>query len=140
MLSDPRFSIAVDIFVPFHDCDPMGIVWHGNYLRYFEVAREKLLNQIGYGYRDMLASGYSWPVVDVKLKYRRSVSFEQGIMVKAQIVECENRLKINYVILDSLTGNKLTTGYSIQVAVDQKTQELQFVCPDILFTKMGIKP
>lgn len=139
MLSDPRFSIAVDIFVPFHDCDPMGIVWHGNYLRYFEVAREQLLNQIGYGYRDMLASGYAWPVVDVQLKYRRSASFEQMITVNAKIVEYENRLKISYVITDSLTGNKLTTGYTIQVAVDQNTQELQFVCPDILLAKIGIQ-
>lgn len=138
MLSDPRFTIDVDIFVPFHDCDPMGIVWHGNYLRYFEVAREQLLNQFNYGYKQMIDSGYLWPVVDVKLKYRRSAKFEQIIRVNAKIVEYENRLKINYTLYDKETNEKLTTGYTIQVAVDQKNNELQFVCPDILFTRMGL--
>lgn len=138
MLSDLRFTIDVDIFIPFHDCDPMGIVWHGNYLRYFEIAREQLLNQFDYGYRQMLDSGYIWPVVDVKLKYRRSVKYEQLISVNAKIVEYENRLKINYIIFDKETNEKLTTGHTIQVAVEQETNELQFVCPDILFIKMGL--
>ncbi len=139
MLSDSRFTINVDIFVPFHDCDPMGIVWHGNYLRYFEVAREQLLNQFNYGYRQMMESGYMWPVVDVKVKYRRSARFEQIVSVNARVVEYENRLKINYIIIDKTTGEKLTTGYTIQVAVDQQTNELQFVCPDVLLARMGIE-
>lgn len=139
MLSDPRFTIDVDVFIPFHDCDPMGIVWHGNYLRYFEVAREQLLNQFDYGYRQMLDSGYVWPVVDVKVKYRRSARFEQIVTVRATIAEYENRLKINYIITDKNTGEKLTTGYTIQVSVDKHTNELQFVSPDILLARMGIE-
>ena len=32
--------------VPFHHCDPLNVVWHGRYLEYFEVARQKLLEQL----------------------------------------------------------------------------------------------
>jgi acyl-CoA thioester hydrolase len=54
---NPRFSVRVEITIPFHDTDAMGVVWHGNYFRYFEIAREALLKQFNYGYRQMQASG-----------------------------------------------------------------------------------
>ncbi|CDG19158.1 acyl-CoA thioesterase [Xenorhabdus doucetiae] len=140
MLTDPRFTAEVELTVPFHDADPMGVVWHGNYFRYFEIAREALMNQIHYGYREMRESGYVWPVVDAKIKYRASVSFEQKIRVRATIEEFENRLKIAYQVFDAASGEKTTTGYTIQVAVSQATREMSFVSPDILFERMGVKP
>ncbi len=60
MLNDPRFTAEVELTIPFHDVDMMGVAWHGNYFRYFEVAREALLNQFNYGYRQMKESGYLW--------------------------------------------------------------------------------
>ena len=39
MLNDPRFTAEVELTIPFHDVDMMGVAWHGNYFRYFEVAR-----------------------------------------------------------------------------------------------------
>ena len=116
MLTDPRFTAEVEITVPFHDVDMMGVVWHGNYFRYFEIAREALLNQFDYGYRQMKASGYVWPVVDTRVKYRDAVTFEQRIRVRAHIEEVENRLRIAYQIFDAQTGKRTTTGYTIQVA------------------------
>ncbi|MCC8378460.1 MULTISPECIES: acyl-CoA thioesterase [Xenorhabdus] len=140
MLTAPRFSSEVKLTVPFHDTDPMGVVWHGNYFRYFEIAREALMEQLNYGYREMIASGYVWPVVDAKIKYRRPIEFGQKIRVQATIKEFENRLKLVYQIFDAESGNKTTTGYTIQVAVAEKTQEMSFVSPDILFERMGVKP
>ena len=67
----------------------MGVVWHGNYFRYFEIAREALLNQFDYGYRQMKTSGYLWPVVDARVKYRNPLTFEQRIRVRARIEEFE---------------------------------------------------
>ena len=54
-------TAEAEIEVPFQDLDPMDIAWHGNYFRYFEAARVKLLRSIGYDYPAMKASGYSWP-------------------------------------------------------------------------------
>ena len=53
---------------------------------------------------------------------------------------CENRLRIDYDIFDAETGKRATTGYTIQVAVDEKSRELCFVSPDILFERMGVTP
>ena len=140
MLSDPRFTAEVSIKVPFHDVDSMNVVWHGNYFRYFEVAREALLDQFSYGYRAMQASGYVWPVVDTRVKYRDVVTFEQQILVRASVEEFENRLKIGYQITDAASGKRTTTGYTIQVAVDAETGEMCYVSPAVLFERMGIKP
>ena len=138
MLNDPRFTTEVELTIPFHDVDMMGVVWHGNYFRYFEIAREALLNQFDYGYRQMKESGYVWPVVDTRVKYRNALTFEQRIRVRATLDEYENRLRINYQIFDAATGKRATTGYTIQVAVEEKSREMCFDSPAILFERMGV--
>lgn len=135
--TDPRFDAHVTLTVAFHELDPMAVVWHGNYFRYFEIARESLLRQIGYGYTEMLASGYMWPVVDAQIRYRGALTFEQRIDVRAVLLEFENRLRIGYEITDAQTHKKLTSAYTVQVAVDAKTQELCFVSPQALLDLIG---
>ncbi|CCG86906.1 acyl-CoA thioesterase [Erwinia piriflorinigrans] len=140
MLNDERFSLDVELTVPFHDVDAMGVVWHGNYFRYFEIAREALLGKFNYGYREMQASGYLWPVVDTRVKYRGTLTFEQRIRVRATIEEVENRLRIAYQIFDAASGQRTTTGYTIQVAVAQGESGLSFVSPPVLFERLGVTP
>jgi Predicted thioesterase len=98
MNNDPRLRTHVNLTVPFHDVDMMGVVWHGNYFRYLEIAREQLLRQFNYGYQQMRDSGYAWPVVDSRIKYRHPLTFEQAFTVQAQLEEYEHRLKIQYNI------------------------------------------
>lgn len=140
MLTDPRFTAEVTLKVPFHDVDMMGVVWHGNYFRYFEIAREALLNQFDYGYRQMRDSGYVWPVVDSRVKYRDVLTFEQTFMVRATLEEYENRLKIGYQLFDASSGKRTTTAYTIQVAVEAESKEMCFVSPQVLFDRIGVKP
>ena len=130
-------SVDIEIQIPFHDVDSMGITWHGNYLRYFEIARCKLLDELGYNYRQMQASNYVWPIIDLQIKYVKASIFEQKIIVRAELVEWENRLKINYQIHDVETGARITKGYTIQAAVDMATQELCFVTPDVFRDKIA---
>ncbi|MCQ8801104.1 acyl-CoA thioesterase, partial [Escherichia coli] len=58
----------------------------------------------------------------------------------AHIYSFENRRPIGNHFFDAETGNRATTGYTIQVAVDEQSRELCFVSPDILFERMGVKP
>lgn len=129
-------TIDMEMQIPFHDVDSMGITWHGNYLRYFEIARCKLLDELGYNYRQMQASNYAWPIIDLQIKYVKASTFEQKITVRAELVEWENRLKINYQIRDVETGARITKGYTIQAAVDMSTQELCFVTPEVFRDKI----
>lgn len=125
-----------DIIIPFHDVDSMQITWHGNYLRYFEIVRCELLDKLDYNYRQMQESGFAWPIVDVQIKYVRSSTFGQKIRVSADLVEWENRLRINYQVRDVESGVRLTKGYTIQAAVDMSNNELCFVTPEVFQAKI----
>ena len=122
----------VIIEVPFHDVDTMHVVWHGHYLKYFEVARCKLLDQFNYNYNQMRDSGYAWPVIESHMRYVQGIEFEQKIRVRAILKEWENRLKIEYLIFDAASGKKLTKGYTTQVAVQIEKREMCFQSPQIL--------
>ena len=133
-----RWSAEVEMQVQFFDLDPMQIVWHGNYVKYLEVARCALLDSINYNYVEMKASGFSWPVIDMQLRYVGSATFGQRLKLRAEIVEWENRLKIDYLITDALTGKRLNRASTTQVAVDIASGEMCFVSPPVLFEKLGL--
>ena len=120
-----------EILVPFFDVDTMNVVWYGHYVKYLEVARCALLDRIGHNYDAMVASGYAWPVIDLQLRYVRGAVFGQKLNVRANLVEWENRLKINYLISDLQTGERLTRASSVQVAVDMASREMQMVSPKV---------
>lgn len=130
----------VEIVIPFHDVDVMGIVWHGHYVKYLEIARCALLDKIDYNYPQMKASGYAWPVIDMRIRYPRPLLFQQIVRVRAKLEEWENRLKIRYLIEDAASGQRLTRAYTVQVALDMAKNEMLFVSPNILFQKLGIEP
>jgi acyl-CoA thioester hydrolase len=133
-----RWCVETELQVQFYDLDPMQIVWHGNYVKYLEVARCALLDSIGYNYEQMGASGYMWPVIDMNLRYIGSARFGQRLRLRAEIVEYEHRLKIDYLITDAETGKRLNRASSTQVAVDLATGEMCFVSPPVLFEKLGV--
>ncbi|MFV2004115.1 MAG: acyl-CoA thioesterase [Gammaproteobacteria bacterium] len=129
-------NTETEILVPYHDVDSMQVVWHGCYVKYFEIARCDLLESFDYSYEQMEASGYAWPVVDMRIKYVKPLRFNQRVIVETQLVEWEFRLKIKYRIRDIDSGISLTKGYTIQVAVDMQTQEMCLESPAVLTTKL----
>lgn len=132
----PNLEAAIEVEVPFHDVDAMTVAWHGHYLKYFELARCALLRRFDYDYPQMQESGYLWPVVECHAKYVRPARYGQRLRVEATLIEYENRLKIAYLIRDAASGERLTKGYTIHVAIDAKTQELQFVSPPVVLEKL----
>jgi acyl-CoA thioester hydrolase len=137
-MSRHDFATEIELVPAFHDLDPMAVVWHGNYLKYFELARCALLQRYDYDYVQMHASGFVWPIVDLRAKYVRSARIGQKLKVRAEIVEWENRLKIEYRITDAASGEVLTRAHSIQVAVRLEDGEMQFASPPVLFERLGL--
>ena len=136
---DSRWFAEVEMQVQFFDLDPMEIVWHGRYVKYLEVVRCALLDKIGYNYPAMKESGYAWPVIDMHLRYVSPATFGQTLKLRADIVEWENRLKIDYLITDAETGKRLNRASTTQVAVHIASKEMCFVSPPVLFEKLGIE-
>ncbi|MNJ18514.1 Thioesterase superfamily protein [compost metagenome] len=110
----------------------MLVVWHGHYVKYLEVARCALLDKLDHNYLQMRDSGYAWPVIDLQLRYVRGATFGQRLNVRASLVEWENRLKINYLISDAATGERMTRASSVQVAVEIASGEMQLASPQVM--------
>ncbi len=135
-----RWVAEIETQVQFFDLDPMEVVWHGHYVKYLEIARCALLDRIGYNYQQMKASGYAWPVIDMHIRYASPATFGQRLKLRAEIVEWQNRLKIQYLINDAMTGRRLSRATTTQVAVDGTSGEMCFVSPPVLFEKLGVSP
>lgn len=129
-------SAEIELKAQFYDLDPMQVVWHGNYPRFLEEARCALLDKIGYNYPEMERSGHAWPIVDMRIKYVRPIRFAQAVRVTATLAEYENRLRIEYRILDAGTGETLTKATTIQLAVEGSSGELCLECPAALTDKV----
>lgn len=122
--------------VGFNDCDPMKVVWHVNYGNYFERARTVLLDSINYNYTRMEDEGYLFPVVDMKIRYLRSLRYHDTARCVAYLKEYENCLQIAYEIYNDQTGELCTKGETTQMCVRMDTMASQIVCPPNLIKEV----
>ena len=127
---------VVDISVAFHDVDAMEVVWHGNYFKYFEIARCSVLQKIDYDFPQMKSSGYAWPIVDIRSRFVSPLTYGDELEVAAIIVEWELRLRIKYLVINKASQCVAARGQSIQVPLDIKTMSMKFGCPDFLKQKI----
>ena len=137
-MSESYASASIEIEIPFHDIDIMGIAWHGHYAKYLEIGRGVLLDSIDYNVFEMQKSGYAWPVIEMHIRYAGALTMHQRIRVQADLVEYENRLKIDYRIFDVETNKRLTKAYTIQVALEISSNEMLFASPPVLLEKLGL--
>jgi len=130
----------IELQPAFFDIDPMNVVWHGHYARFLELARAALMEKLGYSYSQMRESGYLFPIIELFIRYAQPLHLGQRVRVLARIVEWESRLRINYEIHDVASGRRLTRARTVQLAVDAQSGELCYVCPKILWEKLGVAP
>ncbi len=121
---------TVELTVPFHDLDPMQIVWHGNYLKYFEVARQQLFDSSGIDlYAVATEHGFLFPIVKTSVKYIRPLKFRDRIAVTARVKDAHRRILLAFEIR-TLDGKLCAKAVSEQVAVRMEDQSLLFEIPD----------
>ncbi|WP_394358959.1 acyl-CoA thioesterase [Marinomonas maritima] len=131
-------DVEIELEIPFHDVDAIRVAWHGHYAKYMEIARCKLMDKVNYSIVEMEESGYVWPVIDMRIRYAHPLIFGQKFKVRATLTEWENRLKVDYVFFDAQTNKRLTKAYTIQVAVEKTSGEMQYASPPILLQKLGV--
>ncbi|MEY2880067.1 MAG: hypothetical protein RLZZ15_2447 [Verrucomicrobiota bacterium] len=112
------------ITVRYAETDMMGIVYHGNYLPWFEVARTQLLREQGFPYRQLEADGYRIPVLEVAAKFLRPALYDDTLAVVATIREKPLlRIRIDYEIFRG--EQLLVTGQSAHAFCDTKGQPVR---------------
>lgn len=115
--------------VRFNEVDPMGILWHGHYISFFEDARVALGDALGIGYNDFFRRGITLPVRQVSVDYLSPLTYGKQYEIKARLFYSEAvRLNYDFTILDD-SGRICTRGCSVQLLVD-KENNLLFARPD----------
>ena len=122
------YRFAYDGQAEFYDCDPMGVVWHGNYLKYLEAARGRFLELAHYPYRVIYQEGYTLPVVDLRLKYVKPLLLKDDFTVVSDLLEYENRLVFDQEVRRGDTV--CLRARSVQVCVPNNAGELSFFMPE----------
>ena len=125
-----ELSSKTEVLVRFNEADPLGIVWHGHYIRYFEDGREAFGNTHGLGYLDVYKQGFVIPVVSVQCDYKRSLRYGDKLIVETKYLPCEAaKMKFTYRLFNAVNGELVATGSSVQVFLDKENSELQLANP-----------
>ncbi|MBC7423976.1 MAG: acyl-CoA thioesterase [Ferruginibacter sp.] len=118
------------ILVRFNEADPLGIVWHGHYIRYFEDGREAFGNIHGLGYLEVYKQGFVIPIVSVQCDFKKPLRYGDSVIVETTYMPCEAaKMKFNYRLYNAATNELVATGSSIQVFLDKGSSMLQLINP-----------
>ncbi|WP_452223011.1 acyl-CoA thioesterase [Lacinutrix chionoecetis] len=111
----------IDIRVRYAETDQMGVVHHGNYALYLEIARIEWLRKLGISYKKMEASGLGLPVVSLSVKYKKPIQYDDVITVKTSLKKSPSAsVEFEYEILNDL-GQILSTANVVLVFVNLNT-------------------
>lgn len=119
-----------EVLVRFNEADPLGIVWHGHYIRYFEDGREDFGNHYGIGYLDFYNKGFIVPIVNVECSFKKSLRYGDTVNVETIFIPCEAaKIQFNYRLFNKKTGELVATGSTVQVFLDKGQSSLQLLNP-----------
>ncbi len=137
-MSDGKKSFEVKISVPFFDLDPMQIVWHGNYLNYFEIARAALFEHHGvdlYSYYDR--EKIIFPIIRTSTKHIFPLKHRDEIIVKATLMDANIKLVVDFEVRKISDGSVCARGRTEQVAVKTPEMETLFSLPQDIRSLLG---
>ncbi len=107
------------ITVRYAETDMMGIVYHGNYLPWFEVGRTNLLKEFGVPYRELERDGYFLPVIEVQAKYLRPAVYDDVVTIITTLREKPSlRIALEYEVMRGET--LLVTGKTMHAFIDRE--------------------
>ncbi len=108
----PPHARWVTLRVPFHDCDPLGVVWHGRYFEYFELARCELLDSVGLDVPHVRGMDLRMYVSEVRCRYTAPLRYGDELKVWAWFSELGPVLKISYDIENVTTRRKCVRAFT----------------------------
>ncbi len=129
------FSTKTKIRVRYGETDQMGVVYHGNYAQYFEIARIDWLEKLGFSYKKMEDDGVMLPVVALNTNFKKPAFFDDELTITTMLKN-EPTVKIEFEYeLHNQQGELLTTGSTVLVFVSMETRK-PIKCPDIMLEKI----
>lgn len=130
-----KFSTSVR--VRYGETDQMGVVYHGNYATYFEIARTEWLRNLGVTYKDMENSGIMLPVISLSFNFLKSAKYDDILTISVFLVKKPLvKIEFDYEIINQ-NKEKISTGKSTLAFIDMKTNK-PIKCPDYILEKLNL--
>lgn len=127
--SKKEISFTSEIRVRFTETDPLGIVWHGNYIQYFEDGREAFGRKHGISYLEQKAHGFTSPIVKSSCEHKLPLRYGDVATIKTFFINSPAaKMIFRYQIFDP-QDRLVCTGETIQVFLDEKG-ELSLTTPE----------
>lgn len=125
----PALTDRTTIKVRFSEIDSMQIVWHGEYVRYFEDGRESFGKHYGLGYMDIYREGYMVPIVELDCQFKQPLSFGEEAIVETRYLNSDAaKIKFEYIIYRASDQSIVATGSTTQVFLNLN-KELELINP-----------
>ncbi len=116
----PELTVSKEIRVRFNETDPLGIVWHGYYITYFEDGREAFGREHGISYLDVQAAGYTTPIVKSVCEHKLALKYGDVARIETTYVDAlAAKMVFRYKIFNTL-GEVVCTGETVQVFLDKE--------------------
>lgn len=112
---------TVQVRVRYSETDQMGVVYHGNYIPYFEIGRVEWLRNQGISYKSMEENGIALPIVNININYKKPARYDDLLTITTAFKKQET-VKIEFACkIENENGELLTTADFVLVFVDTKT-------------------
>lgn len=123
---DKQVEIAGEttLRVRYAETDRMGVVYHSNFVIWFEVGRVELLRQLGFEYSSMeKEDNCHIPVVDLRVRFKAPALYDDEIVIRTRLANArQSLLHFTYEVLRAADQTLLATGETMHIIVDEKFQ------------------
>ncbi len=105
-MSIPGHAVHLDLTVPFHHCDPLGVVWHGRYFEYFEQTRTELMRSIALDVDEIQKLGFKLFVVDARCRFLRPLLYGDRFRTTGWLLAPRPHVRVAFQIENLTRGGK----------------------------------
>jgi acyl-CoA thioester hydrolase len=116
-----------EVKVRFGEVDSMGIVWHGNYVKYIEEGRESFGKKYGISYLDIYANDVMAPVVNMQIDFKKQVQYGDILIVETEFINTmAAKIIFRFKIFRKSDNELVATAESTQVFIDLNREMLLY--------------
>ena len=124
----------IEFYVRYSETDQMSFVYHGNYVKYFEMGRIAWLNKLGFSYKKMEEDGILLPVIDLKINFKKSALFDDKLTLITTLISIPSYM-IEFEYKIKREGSLISSGYTKLIFLNSKTNK-PMRCPDQIINSL----
>ena len=124
----------IEILVRYSETDQMSFVYHGNYVKYFEIGRITWLKKLGISYKQMEKDGVMLPVIELKINFKQPASFDDKLILTTRLKSIPSYM-IEFDFEIKRDDQIITIGYTKLVFLNTKTNK-PMRCPESILKEI----